>query len=371
MKKISAMLCIAGAITIASCQKNQQQANSMNEPVSLPVVEVEEKTLTGYTSYPASLEGAVTSAVRAKVAGYITEVLVDAGQKVRKGQTLFRLETQTLSQDAEAAEANVNAALVEVDRLKPLVERGIISEVQLKTAEARLAQAQAAYKGVVASIEYASIKSPIDGYAGSINFREGALISPGDPKPLTTVSDVDKMYAFFAMNERDYLDFIQKTEGENLSDKVANFPPVQLRLVNDSIYKQDGKIETVSGQVDPATGTVKFRATFSNPNRLLSSGNSGNILVPRTFENTPVVPESSTFERQGTLYVYKVIGDSLAVSTAIEPLDRISGMVIVGSGLEAGQKIVAEGVAKLRDNTPIRPQHIDIDMIAERNVVFK
>src|SRR5690606_36851342 len=133
------------------------------------------------------------------------------------GQPLFRLETQTLSQDAEAAEANVKAGLVEVNRLKPLVERGIVSEVQLKTAEARLAQAQAAYKGIVANIEYATIKSPIDGYVGSINFREGALVSPGDPTPLTTVSDVDKIYAFFSMNQRDYLDFIQNTESENLS----------------------------------------------------------------------------------------------------------------------------------------------------------
>lgn len=371
MRKISAFICVAGAILIASCQSNKQGAGAQNSPLALPVVEVEEKTVTGFTAYPASLEGAVTSAVRAKVAGYITKVLVDEGQKVKKGQPLFRLETQTLSQDAEAAEANVKAALVEVNRLKPLVERGIVSEVQLKTAEARLAQAQAAYKGIVANIEYATIKSPIDGYVGSINFREGALVSPGDPTPLTTVSDVDKIYAFFSMNERDYLDFIQNTESENLSDKIANFPPVRLRLVNDSLYREEGKIETVTGQIDPSTGSVKFRATFPNPNRLLASGNSGKILVPKTYENRPVVPEAATFERQGTLYVYLAQGDSLAVSTPIKALDRINNMVVVGSGVEAGQKIVAEGVAKLRDNTPIAPQHVELSSVVKRDVVFR
>ncbi len=161
--------------------------------------------------------------------GYITQVLVDEGEKVSKGQTLFKLETEALSQDAGAARANVNAAQVEVDKLKPLVEKGIISPVQLETAKARLEQAKAGYSSIAASIGYANIKSPVDGYVGAINFREGALVSPGDPTPLTTVSDIDEVYAFFSMNERDYLNFIQDAEGASLSEKIENFPPVQLQ----------------------------------------------------------------------------------------------------------------------------------------------
>src|SRR5690606_29496448 len=130
------------------------------------------------------------------------------------------------SQDAGAAEANVNAARVEVEKLKPLVEKGIISPVQLETAKARLAQAEASYKSIMASIGYATIKSPVDGYVGAIPFREGTLVSPADPTPLTTVSDVDEVYAFFSMNERDYLNFLQTAEGNTLSEKIRNFPPV-------------------------------------------------------------------------------------------------------------------------------------------------
>src|SRR5690606_24582612 len=182
-------------------QQGQQYAQG---PLPLPVIEVPARSVTGYTSYPVSIEGTISSDVRAKVAGYITDVLVDEGQKVSKGQTLFKLETASLNQEAGAAEANVNAARVEVEKLVPLVEKGIISKVQLETAKARLAQAEAGYKSITASIGYATIKSPVNGHVGSIPFREGTLVSPGDPVPLTTVSEINEVYVFFAMNEKDY-----------------------------------------------------------------------------------------------------------------------------------------------------------------------
>ena len=372
MKKFSLQIILffSAVLLLASCNENKE--GPQTQRLALPVVEVPLKTVTGYSSYPVSIEGRVNSAVRAKVSGYITGVLVDEGEQVKKGQTLFRLETQSLSQDAGAAKANVEAAQVEVDKLKPLVEKGIISAVQLQTAEARLAQAEANYQSVTASIGYATIKSPINGAVGAINFRQGALVSPADPTPLTTVSNIQEVYAFFSMNERDYLDFLQSTEGRTLSEKIANFPPVELVLVNGELYEEKGKIETVTGQVDKSTGTVSFRATFPNPTRILSNGNSGNIRIPKTYEGVPVVPEVSTFEQQGIVYVYSVRGDTLAVSTPIEITDRVNNLVIVRSGVEAGDKIVAQGVGKLRDNTPIEPQAIEFDSIANSlEVVFK
>jgi membrane fusion protein (multidrug efflux system) len=158
MKNSSYPFFVLSLFLFVSCQDKSQGPGGA-QPISLPVVEVPLKTLTSYTSYPASIEGTVNSAVRAKVSGYITEVLIDEGQKVKKGQTLFKLETQSLTQDAGAARANVNAAQVEVNKLKPLVEKGIISRVQLETAEARLAQAKANYNSVTASIGYATIKA--------------------------------------------------------------------------------------------------------------------------------------------------------------------------------------------------------------------
>src|SRR5690554_7538098 len=173
-------------LMFSSCGEKQNQQRAP-QALPFPVVTVPSQTVTAYATYPTSLEGIINSEVRAKTSGYITDVLVDEGQKVRKGQTLFKLETQTLSQDAAGAKANVNAAQVEVDKLKPLVEKNIISGVQLETAKAKLLQAQSAYNSIVANIDYANIKSPVDGYVGSIRLRKGTLVSPTGPEPLTTV----------------------------------------------------------------------------------------------------------------------------------------------------------------------------------------
>lgn len=363
---------ILSTFLFISCQEENGQQQAAQGPATFPVIEIPIRTVTGYTTYPVSIEGTVNSAVRAKVPGYITDVLTDEGQKVTKGQTLFRLETESLNQDAGAAKANVNAAQVEVDKLRPLVEKNIISPVQLETAKARLEQAKASYSSVVANIGYATIKSPVDGNVGQIPFREGALVSPSDPKPLTTVSSTDEVYAFYAMNERDYLNFLQTTQGEDISGKIENFPPVELELVNGQIYEEKGEIETVSGQVDRATGTVRFRAVFQNPNRILANGNSGNIRIPRTYKNVPVIPESATFEQQGEVHVYRVQGDTVAISKVVQVQDRINNLIIVASGIEPGDEIVAKGVGQLRNGTPLQPQTVSFDSIANSlQPVFK
>ncbi|WP_394369912.1 efflux RND transporter periplasmic adaptor subunit [Tenacibaculum piscium] len=170
------------------------------------------------------MEGIINSNVNAKMGGYIQKVLVDEGQKVRKGQVLFRLETQSLNQDASAAKARVNVAQVEVEKLKPLVEKNIISAVQLETAKANLAQAKANYSSVNANIGYATIKSPVNGFVGAINFREGSLINPNNSVPLTTVSDISKVYAFFNLNETAYLDFLQNATGKTFEQAIKPIP---------------------------------------------------------------------------------------------------------------------------------------------------
>ncbi len=363
---------IAFALLAVSCGPKQQNTRSANGPMPLPVVQVPAETITGHTSYPVRITGIVNSDVRAKVSGYITEVLVDEGQRVRKGQMLFRLETQSLSQEANAAKANVEAAQVGVSQLKPLVEQGIISEVELETAKAKLAQAKASYESIVANIGYAHIRSPVNGFVGAIPYRKGSLVSPSSPKPLTTVSNTDQVYAYFAMNETDYLDFLLNTKGNQLQEKIDNFPPVRLQMANGEIYKRAGKIETVTAQVDPTTGTVSFRATFPNPNHLLVNGSSGVILIPKIYKNVPVVPEQSTYERQGKTYVYKVQGDTMAMPVIITEKDRVNNLIVVESGLKAGDKIIAKGTGKLQGPTPVKPMPIPFDSIANSvKTVFK
>ena len=407
MKNVNVMLVGALAVALSSCgKKDGQGAQQAQGPMPYDVVDVATKVVTSYDEYPANIEGTVNNELRAKIQGYITAVLVDEGQYVSKGQPLFRLETNVLSQNADAARsgvsaavanvsaaaanvksaaANVQAAQVEVNKLVPLVEKKIISNVQLETAKARLAQAQAAhsqaqaaltqaqagqsqasanYKGAQANVDYSVVRSEVSGIVGAINFRQGALVGPADPTPLTVVSQTNNVYAYFSMNEKEYLNFVSKTEGATLQQKLNNIPPVELVLANGEVYPEKGKIQTVTGQINPTTGSIQFRVQFSNAARLLSNGNSGTIRVPKTYVDATVVPESATFEQQGMVYVYKVRNDS-AIATPIGVTARANNMAIVSEGIKKGDKVVALGVGKLRDKTPIAPKPADFDKIVE------
>lgn len=355
-----------------SCGNDQASNNATaNQPraLALPVVQVPTKTVTTYANYPTSIEGVVNSEVRAKISGYITEVLVDEGQKVRKGQTLFKLETQSMNQDAAAAKANVNAAQVEVDKLVPLVEKNIISPVQLETVKAKLQQAKSSYNSIASNISYGTITSPVDGYVGEIRFRKGSLVSPTNQMPLTTVADIRKVFAYFSMNESAYLNFIQNAKGDTKEDKIGNLPEVTLILANGSEYQEKGKIETINAQVNKQTGTIQFRALFDNPNGILNNGNSGTIKVPSVYENVLVVPQMATFENQNSRFVYTLKTDSsnatIAVSKAIKITGKSNNLYIVESGLKEGETIIAKGVGKLRDGAPVDPQSTDFDSITK------
>ncbi|WP_068598731.1 efflux RND transporter periplasmic adaptor subunit [Vaginella massiliensis] len=404
MKKRYYLLMGITASIISSCNKNDQNAMQAQGPMPYPVVEVPTKVVESFSEFPATIEGINNNAVRAKIQGYVTNVYVDEGQYVSAGQPLFKLETNVLTQSAnaaksgvassvanvKAAQANVNAASarvqaaqVEVNKLIPLVEKNIISNVQLETAKASLAQAQAAHNQaqaalaqaqagqsqaqaglneVNANINYSVVRSPISGVVGAINFREGSLVGPTDQVPLTNVSNTSKVYAYFSMNEAEYLNFIIKTEGKSLQEKLNNMPAVELVLANGDIYPEKGRIQAVTGQIDPTTGTIQFRVTFSNADKILSNGNTGTIRIPKTYVDAVVVPESSTFEQQGYVYIYKVEKDT-ARQTMIEVEDRANNMVIVKDGLKKGEKIVAQSVDKVKDKTAVKPVPANFDSI--------
>ena len=164
------------------------------------------------------------------------------------------------------------------------------------------------------------------------------------------------------MNEKEYLNFISKSEGATLKDKLNKIPPVELVLANGDIYPEKGKIQTVTGQINPTTGTIDFRVTFNNPAKILANGNSGRIRVPKTFVDVLVVPEAATFEQQGLTYVYKVAKDT-AYATPITVVERAGNMAVVKEGVKKGDKIVAQGVGKLRDKTAVKPTPANFDSI--------
>lgn len=352
---------------------NKKETPQAPAPV-LDVVAATTKDVVGYTSFPASIQGKVNNDVRAKIQGYIQEVYVHEGQVVTKGQPLFKLEANMLAETANAAksgisvaQANVNVAQVEVDKLIPLVQKNIISNVQLETAKANLAsaksalaQAKANFGTANANVDYSVVRAPISGIVGELPLKKGSLVGPADQIPLTTISDISAVYAYFSLSEKEYFQFLNNTAGTTLAEKIKKLPEVELQLADGSIYPEKGKIETISGQIDAATGTVQFRVAFTNPNKLLSNGNSGTIRLPKQYNNVLVVPEVASFEQQGKVNVYKVVKDT-AVSTVVTIENRVNNMIIINEGIKEGDVIIVSGVGSLKNKMAIKPKTVNFD----------
>lgn len=361
---------ISFALLFLSCGTKEQPQKPM-QILPFPVVDITNKTITSFSSYPTSIEGEINSEVRPKVAGYIKDVLVDEGAIVKQGQLLFKLETESLTQQAAASKASVHLAQVEVDKLIPLVAKNIISNVQLESAKAQLAQAKSNYSSIAANINYATIKSPVNGVVGSINYRKGALVSAQDPMPMATVSSIDNVFAYFSLNEKDFIDFIAEAEGNTLEEKISQFPKVKLKLANGMFYEKEGSIETIAGNINQQTGTITFRAKFINEGRMLRNGSSGTILVPKTYKNALVVPAESTFERQGKYFVYAVNSDTL-ISKPITIKANTNRLYVLEGGLEKGETILAKGINKVGPGSKIKPIPTSLDSILNSyNTVFK
>ncbi|GET44848.1 efflux RND transporter periplasmic adaptor subunit [Capnocytophaga felis] len=360
MNRILVSIIVAGLFT--ACKQTQQSAPQGVK--SYPVITVSQGQATSYFQYPANIEGKVNSPVQAKVTGYITQVLVDEGQSVTKGQPLFRLETQTLNQTAQAAKASVEAAQVEVNKLLPLVEKNIVSPVQLQTAKANLQRAQAAYSEVASNMDFATVKAPVSGVVGAINLREGALVTAGNTM-LTSVSDVSEVYVYFSMNEKEYLTFLEQVPGKTTAEKLKSFPKVKLILANGATYPEEGIIQAVTGQIDASTGSIQFRAVFPNPNGLLTNGNSGIIQIPQEFTDAIVIPEVAAFEQQGLVFVYKVEKDTIKQSV-VKVRNRSANTMVVENGLKAGEVIVVQGINGLRSGMVIKPEPVQMDSIIKK-----
>ena len=316
--------------------------------------------------YSASIRGRQDINILPQVSGTISNVCVREGQVVSKGQTLFVIDQvpyqaalNTAVANVAAAEASVATALLTRDSKKELFARNVVSEFDLRTAEnnlltarAALAQAKAQEVNARNSLSYTVVKAPANGVVGTIPYRVGALVGPSLPQPLTTVSDNSDMYVYFSMNEKQLLNLTR--EYGSMDTALKALPKVQLRLSDGSLYDQEGVIESISGVIDPSTGSIQFRAVFPNAGRLLHSGGTGNVILTRTDKDCIVIPRSATFEVQDKVYVYKVV-DGKASSSPIEVRKGGNGReYIVESGLTPGELIVAEGVGLLREGTPIR-----------------
>lgn len=365
MKGINvSILCLGFVICASSCNggATRQQA-AENYP--LLILQPEDRQLS--VKYSAVVEGRQDVEVRPQVSGTITQVCVDEGAHVRKGQVLFVINpvpyraavaaAKAAVATAEAAEATAKQTL---DGKQILFDDNIISDFELRTAQnshnqavAALQQAKAELVNAENNLSYTEVKSPVDGYAGMTDYRIGALVSSAMTDALITVLDNSKMYVYFSLSERQVLSLT--AQYGSLDKVLASFPDVRLELNDGTTYEHTGRIDVISGIIDKATGSVRLRATFDNPGRRLMSGGQANIVIPYDRRQSIVIPQGATYEIQNRVFAYKIVNGRTA-STPITVFGVDDGKeYIVEEGLAAGGTIVAEGAGLLRSGIAVAP----------------
>lgn len=349
------LCCLYGLL---GCQRNAKQQEGGGD-YPLLTLKLEDRQLS--VKYSAVIEGKQDVEVRPQVSGTITQVLVNEGAHVRKGQILFVIDQvpyKAAVQKAEAglatAEANEAIAKQTLEGKEILFEDKVISDFELRTAQndyksavADLKQAQAELIDARNNLSYTEVKSPVDGYAGMTSYRIGALVSSSMTDALIDVSDNSDMYVYFSLTEKQVLSMT--AQYGSLDSVLASFPEISLELNDGSIYEQKGKIDVISGIIDKTTGTVSMRAVFPNKDKRLMSGGSAKVVIPYDRKQCIVIPQGATYEIQNRVFAYKVV-DGKTVSTSISVFEVNDGLeYIVESGLQVGDVIVSEGAGLLRE----------------------
>jgi membrane fusion protein (multidrug efflux system) len=365
-------------LIIAACSSKKTPAAAAPPVPEYPVLTVSPQHTTLFTDFPATIQGQQNIEIRPKIDGYIESIYVDEGATVRKGQPLFKIsapqyeqEVRSAQADIKIAQADVNAAQMNVAKVRPLVEKNIISKYELESAQytlqskqAALAQANARLVNARVNLGYTAITSPVNGVVGPIPYKIGSLVSGNTVQPLTTVSNIGNIYAYFSVNEKQSLEFNRTTTGATIEQRLATLPPVTLILADGTEFPGKGKVETASGLINTETGSVSVRATFPNPGNVIRSGSSGTVRIPHEVDTALMIPQKATYEIQGKKFVYVLESTGTIRSQEIRVMPGSNGQFfVVLEGLKAGDRIVLEGVASLREGAPIKPRMVNADSI--------
>ena len=354
---------LSGLIFLNSCREEEVE----NEGLPLPVTSLQETSAAKNFEYIGSIEGVESVEIRPQVDGILEEIYVDEGEFVKKGQPLFKINSQPYMEDYKNAIANVNLekaklekAQSDVERLQPLIDNEVISEVRMKSVKAdyqvalsSLQQAQAQAANMRINLDFTTIKAPVNGFMGRIPKSIGNVVKQTDSEPLTNLSNVNDIYVYFSMSESDYL-YFERAKNDTLSNRVND--EVKLVLADGSIYENSGQIDANSGQIDRTTGSIMLRAKFNNPDTLLRSGNTGKILMEEIYPSAILIPQSATTFIQDKKFVFSLDENNLAQRREIITKGRSGDNYIVDAkSLSPDDRIVLSGIDKLASGIKVKP----------------
>ena len=365
-------LMLVVVVLIAACESKKPAAETeVAPPKVLPVTNVLMKDTNLFREYVADIQAVQNVELRARVQGFLERIYVDEGQVVKKGQVLFKINDEEYRAELAKANANLESSIaeakaseLEVDRLKVMVEKKVISETELSVAEAklkavnaRIEQSRWAKSNAELKLSYTAIRAPFNGIIDRIPFKVGSLIDHGTL--LTTVSDISEVFVYFNVSEGEYLEYVKSTVKESNGRNSL----VSLMLADGTLYAHDGSVETMGGEFQASTGSISFRARFPNPNSILKHGASGKIRLSNTVTDAIMIPQKAVFEIQDKNFVFVVDSTNQVRMRNFVPKTRFSHYYIVESGLKSGEKIVYEGIQEIREGMRIIPKQVRMDSL--------
>lgn len=364
LNKIGIFAFFIPMIVIFSCNSGNKGGKEAESIKEFPVIEVVASDTIMYRDYVADIKAIQNVELRARVQGFLEKVNVDEGQEVRKGQILFKTNEQEYKAELAKAKANLQSAKAqakviefEVEGLKILVDKNVISESELNLTKAKydavlakIEEAKSAMDNAEVQLSYTNIRAPFDGIIDRIPLRTGSLVEQGSL--FTTVSNISSVHVYFNVSEKEYLEYIKS------KDETKNNNVVELVLADGAPYPYEGIIETMQGEFNANTGSIAFRALFPNPSKILKHGATGKIILTNKVNNAIIIPQKAVFEIQDRSFVYVVDMDNKVEMRSIIPRARFSHYYIVESGLEVGEHFVYEGIQNVKDGMTIQPKMV-------------
>ncbi|MBL7765561.1 MAG: efflux RND transporter periplasmic adaptor subunit [Chitinophagaceae bacterium] len=340
MTRLITIAGIAGMLFTASCgNKLEKHEEASTFKVTTPM----EKDTMYYKEYVCQIHSISHIELRSQERGYIQNIYVDEGQFVKKGQLMFKIMPVIYQAEMHKAEAEANFTELEYQNTKNLYDSNIVSKNELSLAKARFNKAKAELSLAQAHLGFTEIRAPFDGIMGRFLVRLGSLIDEGEL--LTTLSDNRKVWAYFNVPEAEYLDYITHSRGDSLLT-------VNLKMANNQLFNQEGKVETIEADFNNETGNIAFRATFQNGQGILRHGETGSILMPVNLKHSLIIPQKATFEILDKKYVY-VVEDHVVKTRQVTIGVELPHLYVVTEGIKPNEKILLDGLRKVKNNQRI------------------
>jgi membrane fusion protein, multidrug efflux system len=351
MKRILLFPILLAVVLYTSCKTTTEEKETTSKfKVTSPFI----KDTTIFKNYVCQIQSINHIEIRSQEKGYLQNIYVDEGQLVKKGQLMFKIMPAIYLAELQKAQANVNFAEIEYQNTKSLADNNVVSKNELALAKATLDKEKADLALAEAHLSFTEIRAPFDGIMDRLNERLGSLIEEG--ALLTTLSDNSKMWVYFNVPEAEYLNFVSRT-------KDTEKQKVKLQMANNELFDQPGIVETIEADFNNETGNIAFRAVFANPNRILRHGETGNILMPVLLKNALLIPQKATFEILDKKYVYVVDANNTVKSRQITIGQEIPHFYAVTEGITDSDKIILEGLGKIKNNEKIEYEFIPFEKV--------